>query len=72
MPMPSVFAKYDAARAKPRLNTTIEPEERAMADALAEAKGISIAQLLGQLLRREWERFQRKEGAAKKSTRETK
>lgn len=44
------------ATQKPRLNVTLDDKEREMLEEIAERRGISLARVVGQLIREEYER----------------
>lgn len=44
------------ATQKPRLNVTLDNTERQMLEEIAERRGISLARVVGQLIREEYER----------------
>lgn len=54
------WSEYDSARGKPRINLTMSPTVRIMADDLARNRGVSVSALLEALVIEEFSRLQKK------------
>lgn len=56
-----VYLSYiTMATQKPRLNVTLDEKERQMLEEIADRRGISLARVVGQLIREEYDRNYRR------------